>query len=402
MRLSLDLGVSLGIDMNAPFARSPNAARDALCRVHRQFFRVVAFSFFPEHQSNGRDLPRHRQQYKVSVSTVRHLRSKVRPPGSPCGGDGGALENVLQHPIAVLIHPAQSRPLLRSAYAALNQLVLRADTRYKSEAGVLPELPLASKPMRRGGKGKDQRAANGSNARNTPQDLGRRVLPCLGHHVRLRFRTQRLKSIELAPEFPNSQRHPSAFELIHPVLPLLGRIDSTARAIDPPRSENRLESVLGSRAVCYDRSVALRELLQISRALLAVVDGRQGIRAQQLRQPLRIRLVRFVAVGRDLPRIAYNNLGDVRLDQIVEPGRLCSLFKRDPERSSLALEEVQDGRGFRLNNRLGHNLPKPIQHRDHGRCSVHIHPDTLCLFHEALLLWFGFRTQRNPTIGGAP
>src|SRR5262245_66382076 len=96
MRLSLDLGVSLRIDMNVPFARSPNATRDALYRVHRQLGLVVTFSFLPKRQCNGRDLPRDRQMNKLGFVSAGHFAFKVRSPWSVARCAGGTLEHVLR------------------------------------------------------------------------------------------------------------------------------------------------------------------------------------------------------------------------------------------------------------------------------------------------------------------
>src|SRR5262245_54492273 len=401
MRLSLDLGVSLRIDMNVPFARSPNATRDALYRVHRQLGLVVTFSFLPKRQCNGRDLPRDRQKNQLGFVSAGHFAFKVRSPRSVGRCAGGTLEHVLQDAVAVGIQPAQSRPLFGPTYSSLNQLVLCGYPRHDGQSRVAPELPFAAKPVRRQSKGKNQCGSHGSYAGDSLQDPGRWVLPCLDHHVLLGFCTQHIESIELPPQPRNSQPHCPGFELARPALTLFGRVDATPGIVDPPRSEHGFESVLDSRTVPYDGAVASCQLLQSPRAPLPVVDGRQGIRAQQLRQPLRIRPIRLVTLGRDLPRITHHNLGDVRLDQIVKPGRLGSLFKRHPQRAALALNEVQDHRPLRFDDGLSHDLSRRTQHRADSHCLVHVHTDILGYVHWALPPWFGFCYQLNPTTGGA-
>src|SRR5262245_53296409 len=86
----------------------------------------------------------------------------------------------------------------------------------------------------------------------------------------------------------------------------------------------------------------------------------------------------------------HHNLGDVRLDQIVKPGRLGSLFKRHPQRAALALNEVQDHRPLRFDDGLSHDLSRRTQHRADSHCPVHVHTDILGYVHWALPPWFGF------------
>jgi hypothetical protein len=161
--------------------------------------------------------------------------------------------------------------------------------------------------------------------------------------------------------------------------------------LDSPAAKQGLQTILYARAVLNQRDVAQGQFLDRPGALLPVVNRPKGTGAQQFRQSSGIELVGFVTSPDDLSWIADDDSRNIRVDQIVEPGRLGSFLEHDMQGSALALDQVEDRRSFGLDDCFRQNFPRAVEHGNHGHCLVHIHADILDEFHWALLHWVGFR-----------
>ena len=83
-----------------------------------------------------------------------------------------------------------------------------------------------------------------------------------------------------------------------------------------------------------------------------------------------------------LARIADHHSGDVRLEQIVQPGRPGSFFKGYVQAATQATNELENRLGFRFENRLHHQISARIPNGHRDRCLMDIHPNILGVIHE--------------------
>src|SRR6266851_5161381 len=86
------------------------------------------------------------------------------------------------------------------------------------------------------------------------------------------------------------------------------------------------------------------------------------------------------AVGDLLPRITDQHLRDVRLEQVVQPGRAGAFFEGHMQAATQAVDNLQKGSRFRLEDGLHHQLAGGIQNRCGDRCLMNIQPIYLALF----------------------
>ena len=114
-----------------------------------------------------------------------------------------------------------------------------------------------------------------------------------------------------------------------------------------------------------------------------MIDRAEMIEAQQLGQPAGVDLVILVAFphGGILSRIAHHHFRHVRFQQVVQPGRRRSFFKRDLQVSAQSIDKLQNHARFCLDQAFHHDLSSTIHHRNRNTFLVHIHTDILFVIH---------------------
>jgi hypothetical protein len=132
-----------------------------------------------------------------------------------------------------------------------------------------------------------------------------------------------------------------------------------------------------------DRQITTRQLLQGSDVMLSVINRFEMIEAQQLGQLAGVNPVALATFFQQsiLSWITHQDFRDVRFQQIVQPGRPGSFFKRDLQISAQPLDELQNGARFRLDDAFHHDLSSRIHHGDRNAFPVHIHADILFAIH---------------------
>ena len=86
------------------------------------------------------------------------------------------------------------------------------------------------------------------------------------------------------------------------------------------------------------------------------------------------------------PRIADHYLGDQRLDQLVEPGRVSSFFKGDVDSATQAVDEGSNGVGPGLNDGLHQAASRAVVNCRHDCCHMHVQTYILVTGDGVLLL----------------
>jgi hypothetical protein len=114
-----------------------------------------------------------------------------------------------------------------------------------------------------------------------------------------------------------------------------------------------------------------------------VIYRREQSAAQQIGQLSSVDAIVLVShfQQRIFPWVAYQYFGDMRLEQVVQPGRAGPFFQAHLHASSQSLNELQDGRRFRLQDALHQQMPTRIQNRCGDRCLVHIQTNILGVIH---------------------
>jgi hypothetical protein len=92
--------------------------------------------------------------------------------------------------------------------------------------------------------------------------------------------------------------------------------------------------------------------------MLPVIHRSKKIRAQQLRELACVDAVTLTAFfQKSIPTgIAHHQIGDVRLQQVIQPSRPRAFFKSDPQASTEPLEKLQNGAGFGFDDAFHHQL----------------------------------------------
>src|SRR3984885_5830237 len=74
-------------------------------------------------------------------------------------------------------------------------------------------------------------------------------------------------------------------------------------------------------------------------------------------------------------RIAHYHCADVRLQQVVQPGRPSPFFKRNLHISTQPVDELQNHTRLGLEDAFHHHLPGGIHHGNRNTFLVHVHAD---------------------------
>jgi hypothetical protein len=108
------------------------------------------------------------------------------------------------------------------------------------------------------------------------------------------------------------------------------------------------------------------------------------IAAQQFGQLARVDAIALVAGVEQgiLARIADHQVGDVRPQQIVEPGGAGALFKGHMQRAPQPRQELENGGRFGLQQAFHHQLAALLQDRDRDRCLMHVQANILRTVHQ--------------------
>src|SRR5260370_32759444 len=108
------------------------------------------------------------------------------------------------------------------------------------------------------------------------------------------------------------------------------------------------------------------------------------------------------AVGGLLPRITDQHLRDVRLEQVVQPGRAGAFFEGHMQAATQAVDKLQNGSRFRLEDGLHHQLAGGILNRCGDRCLMNIQPNILSVIHEGAPFCRSRCERSKPTPKGRP
>ena len=128
-----------------------------------------------------------------------------------------------------------------------------------------------------------------------------------------------------------SAPHAGFLDLAQPLRAIALRINLLAPTGNPPTAVDRLHPTHHPSEIFADGQVTARQFLQLPHSLLAVIHRTKHVRAQQLGQLPRIDAVTLAPfLQQSIPAgIAHHQFGDVRLDQVIQPGRPGTFFKRD-------------------------------------------------------------------------
>ena len=136
-----------------------------------------------------------------------------------------------------------------------------------------------------------------------------------------------------------------------------------------------------------DGQIAACQFLQRADPCSAVIHRAELVHVQPVSQLAGIDPVILVPLSAILPRIAHHQFRYVRLQQIVQPGRPGSFFKRDLQLSAQPVDKVQNGVRFGLDHAFHHDLSSSIPDRNRNTFLVHIHTDILLLSIEGVPFW---------------
>src|SRR5258707_15048814 len=147
-------------------------------------------------------------------------------------------------------------------------------------------------------------------------------------------------------------------------------VDLRAATGDGPTAIQRLEAISDPREILSDRQVTARQLLESSYPVLSVIDRFEMVEAQQLGHQLTgINLVTLAALFQQsiLTWITHQHFRDLRLQQVIQPGRPGSFFEGDMQISTQTVDELQNRARFRLDDTFHHGLPSSAYHRNRNR-----------------------------------
>src|ERR1700741_1190156 len=138
--------------------------------------------------------------------------------------------------------------------------------------------------------------------------------------------------------------------------------------------------------------------------MFAVIDGMEMIDAQQLRQSASVNLVILIVLshGSVLPWIADNQFRDVRLQEVVQPSRRGSFFKRNVQIPAQPVDTLQNHVGFRLDDAFHHDLSHSVHHRDRDAFLMYVHTDIFSASHKGCPFWWVWPKHSNPYTKGGP
>ena len=70
------------------------------------------------------------------------------------------------------------------------------------------------------------------------------------------------------------------------------------------------------------------------------------------------------------------------LKQVVQPGGAGSFFKGHMQASAQSVDKLENGGGFRFEDRLHHQTTGAIKNHSGDRCLVNVQPNILGIIHE--------------------
>jgi hypothetical protein len=115
-----------------------------------------------------------------------------------------------------------------------------------------------------------------------------------------------------------------------------------------------------------------------------MVDRLELIAAQQLGQLAGIDPITLIPIfeERVLPRITHHQSVNVRLEQIVQPGRPSPFLEGHRQRSAQSGKELKKGCRFRLHDGFHDQLTRRIPHGYYNGCLVNVQPNILFIVHK--------------------
>lgn len=114
-----------------------------------------------------------------------------------------------------------------------------------------------------------------------------------------------------------------------------------------------------------------------------MVDGLERPDSQQLGELSRVQAITLVPDLAFAADVADHHPLHVRLQQIVQPLRLCALLERDMHSRTGTARERHDRSAFSRYRRPHRDRPALVPHARHHRCLVHVHREILnrLIFH---------------------
>ena len=131
-------------------ASLPDSCRRSSC-LRFQMFGVETFSFLPECQRDGRDLPCEREACHIRLHSLgqQSCVKVLQWSRATTGAHGRTLEDLLHLVVVILIQTADLLWLFGTLQLAIHITMLRAVVRLHRQATVGPQLPFAAKPVGR-------------------------------------------------------------------------------------------------------------------------------------------------------------------------------------------------------------------------------------------------------------
>src|ERR1035437_5044812 len=290
-----------------------------------QFCRIEAFSFLPDLQCNGRNLARqsqarHRGVHPAGQQILIELSQRIILRGA--GLRGRTLEEILQIMIMVDVEAAQRRWFPRMLQLSPGVPVFAAAPCPQAQPAVVPKLAFRTETMRclneRDQKGDADRAQPG----NLFEKLTSGMLPAFRQQLLPRFLPYPHQKVELLISLLSPTAHAGFPQFLQPGGAMARRIDLLAGAGNRPTPIDRLETIHHAREVFAGGEIAATQFPQGADPGLSVIHRREKSRAKQVAQFACIHPIVLIAgfQQRVLPRIAYDHIAHVGLEQVVQPG----------------------------------------------------------------------------------
>src|SRR5215472_8206821 len=159
---------------------------------------------------------------------------------------------------------------------------------------------------------------------------------------------QVLQQVQLLIELLGAAASSGLGYFFQPLTAMASVVDVPAGTGDRPATIQRLQSIHHTRKIFDHGEITSGQLAQHAYPGFAMVDRLEIMQAQPLGQFASIDLVTLVALFEqgDFARIADQNLGNMRLEQVVEPGCPSAFLEGHEQAATQSTEELQKSRGF--------------------------------------------------------
>src|SRR5215471_17509528 len=191
------------------------------------------------------------------------------------------------------------------------------------------------------------------------------MLATLRQQFAARLLAQVLQHVQLLIELLGAATRSRFRYLLQPLTAMAGVVDVPAGTRDRPTAIQGFQPIHRSGKIFDHGEITSGQLAQHAYTGLAVIDRLKIMEAQPLGEFASIDLVTLVALfeQRDLAWIADQNLGHVRLEQVVKPGCPGTFLEGYEQAATQSSEELQKRRGFGFQDGFHDNFALRIRHR---------------------------------------